>query len=210
MALEGIDVYSGSGGVEWHRVAAAGKTFAFIRAAYGDVADKAAVQNFVAAKAAGLLVGLYGFFRVTKDPGAQLNMMREALAKAGCGKGDLPPAIDVEDNPHYDGPWKTSNNGKYIDGLRAWIAGVKADIGRDPVIYTRTSFWSLLGDPPDFGASPLWISRYAAKAGALPAQWPAYAFWQYSETGSVDGVGGDCDLNRFNGDITQLNAMTLP
>ena len=210
MALEGIDVYSGNGGVEWHRVASAGKSFAFVRGAYGDVADKAAAQNFNGAKQAGLLAGLYHFYRVTRDPQKQLQTMRGVLSAAGFGSGDLPPVIDVEDNPANDGEWSTANNAKFVAGLRTWIDGIKADCGRDPIIYTRTGFWKLIGDPQGFANSPLWLARYASKPGVLPSEWPVYSFWQYSETGAVSGVPGDCDLDRFNGGLDQLKALAIP
>src|SRR5689334_2186195 len=104
MVLQGIDVYEGTGAIEWHRVKAA-NDFAFIRGAYGDRADKMAIQNFQSAKAEGLVCGLYHFYRTTISAGAQLAAMMSVLQKAGCGKGDLPPVIDVEDNPNYDGLW---------------------------------------------------------------------------------------------------------
>src|SRR5882672_388282 len=113
--LEGIDIHEGQGGIEWHRVAQDGKSFAFIRGAYGDRADKMAVQNFFGAKSEKLLCSLYHFYRVTRGVDDQINLMVDVLKKAKFGPGDLPPVIDVEDNPKYDGPWRTADNGRFID-----------------------------------------------------------------------------------------------
>jgi lysozyme len=52
----------------------------------------------------------------------------------------------------------------------------------------------------------LWIAQYtSAPAPSWPAQvWPQWALWQHSDKGSVDGVDGDVDCNRFNGSDANL------
>lgn len=209
--LTGIDVHDGQGAIEWHRVAAAGHTFAYLRAAYGDRADKMVAQNYAGAKAAGLKVGLYHFFRATRPADDQAALMAKLVGDLHVGAGDLPPALDVEDNPHYDGEWDTANNGPYISGLRTWIAKVSASIGKQaPVIYTRASFWKLLGAPDGFAENPLWVAHYTtAPQPRIPSGWARYLFWQNSESGHVDGVSGACDMNVFAGTETDLSAALL-
>jgi lysozyme len=206
MSIEGIDIYEGVGAVEWHRVAQDEKSFAFIRGAYGDRADSMFAQNYAGAKAAGLMVGAYHFYRVTRDPQAQAQVMTGVLQKAGYGDGDLPPVIDVEDNPGYDGPWNPADNQRYIAGLRLWIGKLQAATGRLPIIYTRAGFWSQIGNPTGFDGCPLWISNYGVTSPKLPTGWSQYAFWQYSDAGNVDGVHGHCDLNLFNGTVDELRS----
>ena len=207
MQLQGIDVHSGQGAVEWSRVAQDGNHFTFIRAAYGDSPDTMAIQNVLGAKSAGLRCGLYHFYRVTRDPDAQANLMIEVLQKAKYGAGDLPPVIDVEDNPNYDGEWKTADNNRFVDGIRNWIQKISAEFDCTPLIYTRAGFWSVIGNPPGFNACPLWVANYDVAQPRLPQGWQSYAFWQYSEAGHVDGVSGDCDLDYFNGDDAALAAI---
>lgn len=46
----------------------------------------------------------------------------------------------------------------------------------------------------------LWIARHgSADAGALPAGWSAWTFWQYANNGGLPG-----DQNLFNGSPAQL------
>ena len=208
-SLDGIDVHSGQGAVEWHRVAQAGNSFAFIRGAYGNAPDKMAVQNFLSAKSAGLACGLYHFYRVTRDPTDQADLMVDVLRKANFGHGDLPPVLDVEDNPAFDGAWQNSNNGRYIAGLRQWLDRMRTEFKCIPIIYTRASFWNQIGNPDGFNQYPLWVANYEVARPRLPAGWGDYAFWQYSESGHVDGVSGDCDVNHFNGDDAALKAVAL-
>ena len=208
--LDGIDLHDAQGAVEWHRVADAGNRFAFVRAAYGDRADKMVAQNYAGAKAAGLATGLYHFYRATRTPEAQANLMVSIIQNLHAGPGDLPPVLDVEDNPNYDGDWDTKNNAAYIAGLQTWIAAVSAAVKGTPIIYTRASFWNLIGKPSGFANCPLWVAHYTnASSPNLPSGWADYALWQYSEAGHVDGVSGQCDVNRFNGGAADLEAMKV-
>jgi lysozyme len=210
MALSGVDVHDGQGAIEWHRVAAAGHKFAFIRAAYGDFRDKLVVQNYHGVKDAGMACGLYHFYRTTRTPAAQADLMIATLKGLGYGTGDLPPVIDVEDNPGFDGPWKTANNSKYLDGLRSWISALSKAFNCTPIIYTRASFWRQIGNPDDLTKYPLWVANYEVQKPQLPKGWSDYTFWQYSESGTADGISGGCDLNHFNGDQAALGRLRLP
>ena len=214
--LEGIDVHDAQGAVDWHRIAGNGKAFAFIRAAYGDRADSLVVQNFVGAKTQGLRCGLYHFYRVTRDADAQADCMIQTLKdkRLGFGSGDFPPILDIEDNPHYDGPWDPQNNQRFITGLLKWINRINREFNCTPMVYTRASFWKVLGEPSGFNKLPLWVAHYQDETGHpvkpnLPTGWNTYAFWQYSEIGHTDGVGGGCDMNRFSGDAKKLATMAL-
>ncbi|CAN7355304.1 glycoside hydrolase family 25 protein [Pseudoduganella sp. LjRoot289] len=207
--LNGIDVYAGDGGIEWHKVAEDNNAFVFVRGAYGNVMDKAVAANAAAARAVGLKVGVYHFLRARMDPQSQIDTFTQALKLANVGPGDLPPVLDMEDNPAYDGPWKTVDNEAYLASVSAWIANVKALYGKPPIIYTRASFWTELGNPTTFGDSPLWVASYRNDAPTLPAAWPDYTFWQYSDAGTVSGITGHVDVNYFNGDLPKLQACLI-
>jgi lysozyme len=209
--LDGIDVHDGQGDVAWQTVAAKNQ-FAFVRGAYGDRADGRYRDNYEGCKANHLPVGLYHFFRVTRDPQKQADVMCAVLDNVKFGTGDLSPVLDVEDNPHYDGPWQTADNGKYIDGLRVWLQTVTTAFPKcTPIIYTRASFWSLIGNPAGFDQYPLWVAHYTQNPQPLlPQGWETYAFWQYTASGPAPGVTGGCDLNRFLGDGAALQKMLTP
>ena len=214
MPIEGIDVHDQKGIVDWQHVAKAGKSFAFIRAAYGDRADTMVAQNFPKAKAEGLVRGLYHFYRVTRDPKKQADIMVATMKNVGFGPGDLPPVIDVEDNPKFDGVWDPTNNTVFILGIRDWIERIRREFKCASIVYTRASFWTLIGEPSGFNTLPLWVAHYKNAQGSpatpkLPKGWTDYAFWQYSENGQSDGVLGNCDMDVFNGTLAQLKALTI-
>jgi len=209
--LNGIDVHDAQGDVAWHTVAQHNQ-FAFVRAVYGDRADGRYLDNYEGCKANSLPCGFYHFFRATKDAQKQADVMCATLKQAGLGSGDLSPVLDVEDNPHYDGPWNPANNGKYLDGLRLWLQTVSTAYPQcTPIIYTRASFWKVLGNPAGLNQYPLWIAHYTTNPmPVLPNGWTNYAFWQYAEDGTAAGVKGGCDMNRFFGDMPALQAMLMP
>jgi lysozyme len=65
-----------------------------------------------------------------------------------------------------------------------------------------------MGDTQVFAKYPLWIANYTTKPQPLvPANnWGGngWMFWQYTENGSVAGVKGDVDRNRFQGSFEKL------
>lgn len=199
--LKGIDVFEGQGHVDWGSVKAAGNAFAFIRAAYGTRADTQAANNLQRARAAGLLCGVYHFVRATSDPVAQVGLMKRLIDDLAVGPGDLPPVIDVEDNPKFDGPWDPKKNDAFLTLVDRWIDAVRQKTKANPIIYTRASFWVQLGNPSAHEECPLWVADYGAAAlPRLPKQWDRFAFWQYSDRGKADGVHGNVDVNRFHSD----------
>jgi len=54
----------------------------------------------------------------------------------------------------------------------------------------------------------LWVASYTTASKPTTADlngtWPVWSLWQYSQTGSVEGVKGDCDSNRWNGSPDSL------
>jgi lysozyme len=209
--LDGIDVHDGQGDVAWQTVAQS-KQFAFIRGAYGDRPDARYLDNFEGCTANRLPCGLYHFFRASRDAQRQADVMCAVLHNVKFGAGNLSPVLDVEDNPHYDGPWDPANSTKYVDGLRLWLDAILRAFPRSkPIIYTRADFWTLIGNPTGFADYPLWVAHYThGPKPRLPQGWKEYAFWQYSESGSTAGVSGGCDLNRFSRDEAALQGMLMP
>ena len=208
--LKGIDVWAGTGQVDWREVKESGIDFVYVRAAYGTHPDKFAVDYLKGARAAGLVCGVYHFLRTSEDYRQQIAVMTRQLELLEVGKGDLPPALDVEDNPHFDGPWNQANKDNYLTALAFWIKEVRTKTGgAPPVLYTRAGFWEQLGNPAGFGDCPLWVASYGRAEPKLPTGWPDYHLWQYSESGHVPGIAGLADLNCFPGTLAQLQALTL-
>lgn len=197
---KGVDVSYHNGTIDWGRVKAAGYEFAFVRISDGTgFRDPQFQTNWTGAKAAGLVRGIYQFFRPTQDVAAQAELV---IAAVGARQpGDLPPVIDVE----ADGGLAPATVAARV---RAWVDRVRAATGVDPIVYTGKYFWrDEVGGPTSFANNPLWIAQYTSLCPDLTAPWDTWAFWQFSETGTVPGISGGIDLDRFNGSVDELRAL---
>jgi lysozyme len=197
---KGVDVSYYNGKIDWAKVKAAGNDFAFIRISDGTgFHDPQFAANWSGAQAAGVIRGIYQFFRPNQDIAAQADMV---VAAAGTpGPGDLPPVIDVEATGNL-------SPASVAAKVRSWVDRVKAGTGVDPIVYTGKYFWrDQVGGPTSFARNPLWIAQYTTLCPDLTPPWDTWAFWQYSESGSVPGMSGAVDLDRFNGSLDELRAL---
>ncbi len=198
--LEGLDVSHYQGTVNWPAVASAGKRFVVMKATEGEAyADPTYAANHAAARAAGLLVSAYHFANPSPAPNDAVLQADWFVNNAYLLPGDLVPALDLE-----------QTGGLSVPALQAWVGAwlgeVYAKLGVRPMIYTSPSFWSnSMGDTTMFadqGYAVLWIAHWATTTPTVPANnWGGHGwtFWQYSNCGSVLGISGCVDLDRYNG-----------
>ena len=204
---EGIDVSHWQNTIDWTQVAASGKRFAFMKASEGTtLADPTYSINRAQAKAVGLYVGAYHFARPDRTPGDAVAEADYFLAMSQLEAGDLVPVLDLEDA-----------GGLAPAELEAWVQGYLGRIyertGAHGMIYASPTFWkNAMGDTTWFatnGYGMVWVAHWTdGPAPTVPAaNWGGlgWTFWQYTSTGSVPGIGGRVDLDRFNGlDLTPL------
>jgi lysozyme len=199
----GVDVYAGTGSVDWPAVRSAGIDFAYIKATEGIAYARADYYAEAAARAraAALKVGAYHYFLARDSGAAQADYF---LSVARPARGDLLPALDLETMDGHDAA-------AVLAGVAEWLQTVAGKVGRKPVIYVTASFWAALGNPDDFGDYPLWVAEYTDRpAPRIPTGWRDYAIWQHSATGRVAGIVGDADLDRLNGPVSRLDELAVP
>ncbi len=83
-----------------------------------------------------------------------------------------------------------------------FIAAAKAQTHVLPVIYSNPNWWqACTGNTTAFAASdpPLWIADYGVASPAIPPGWAGYAFWQDSDTATVNGINGQADRDLMQG-----------
>lgn len=221
--VEGIDVSSYQGEVAFDAVASAGRGFAFVKATQGTYhVQSTLAATWQHARAAGVLRGAYHFFDPTEDGVTQANAFLAAVdAAGGMVPGDLPPMLDLE-CPTAAKESAAAANCLYagasgwvpLAALRArvfdWMRVVEAAVGRKPIVYSYASWFDAVGfTDAALRGHPLFVASIAS-CPSVPAPWSAPTFWQYSFAGTVPGVRGDVDLDRFVGTPAQLRLLTLP
>lgn len=207
--FKGLDVWAGTGAVDWVGLKQAGHVFAFVRAAYGDEADRSAAVYLDGAGAAGLKRGVCHFLRTSKSYPAQIDLMLQLIDTLGIGAGDLPPAIRVGDHPHVDGPWKAADSDRFITAVDRWVTAVRERTGAWPLIHTQAAFWARLGNPAGFADCPLWLAGERPASPRLPAGWTQFTFWQYADQARVNGVLAPVGVDYFVGDSERQLATLL-
>ena len=110
-----------------------------------------------------------------------------------------------------------SSGGLAPTDLIAWVQGYLEQVyqrtGVRGVIYGSPNFWkTYMGDTTWFGANGyevLWVAHWTLAPAPTVAggDWGGngWTFWQYTSDGSVPGITGRVDLNRYNGlDLTKV------
>lgn len=205
---KGHDVSSHQKNVDWQGAKEKGARFVYVKATESHTyRSPSFAQQYDGARDAGLVRGAYHFALPNRSSGTA--QAAHFVRNGGAWRADgwtLPPALDIEHNP-YDKKKKCYGLSK--TGMVAWIKAFSDEVdrrtGRRPVIYTTTGWWNdCTGGSAAFAANhPLWLARYNASAGALPAGWSFWTFWQYDSRGSLPG-----DQNLFNGSVSRLKQFT--
>lgn len=197
--VQGVDVSKYQGTIDFAKIKAAGTTYVFVKATEGITSvDPDYARNIAAARAAGLVAGTYHFYETDDDPSAQFGNFRQ---HADVKPGDLPPVVDIEVLAQGSRP-------DLADDLKSFLAQMEQAYGAKPILYSGVSFANeyLTG----FGDYPLWVAEYtSASAPKVPTGWTTWTFWQYSQSGSVAGISGAVDMDRFNGTLAQFNALRI-
>src|SRR5215216_5874451 len=206
--VPGIDVSYWNAGIDWPKVRAAGQRYVFAKATEGDsYADPTFDDNWRGAKSAGLLRGAYHFFHCNIDPKRQANKFLDYVKSMG-DNGELPPVLDLETS---DGQPKE----KIISRVKTWLDTVEDGLNRKPILYSRAyflqdNFSEVGGGPPAWARDyPLWLAQYPnvyveGSQPTLPRGWYKWMFWQYSQSGRVNGINAKVDLDVFNGSLEEL------
>lgn len=212
--IEGIDVSSNQGAIDWNAASPGQLSFCFVRATVGaQTIDSAFSANWNGVQDAGLIRGPYHFFWPLADPKQQADNFIQTVG--ALQSGDLSPALDLEEafpkgSPQQD-VWTEISAAQRLPMIQDWLNRVEQALGVTPIIYTRRSFvQDLLGDDVQALAGyPLWVAHYTdAPQPSFPATWKSWTFWQYSDTNAVAGVTGKVDGDRFYGTVDQLKALT--
>lgn len=198
--VKGVDVSIYQGTVDWPKVKASGIDFAFARISDGTGSDDGSfAANWKGMKAAGIVRGSYQFFRASQDPTAQANLVAQKLqAAGGMLADDLPVVCDIE-----------VTDGQSVSTIQAhmqtWLVAVQKATGKKPMIYTSVGTYPITS--PVFSSYVLWVANYGVTCPSMPLGWNAWDFWQYADNGTVAGIGGNVDLDEFDGSLADLKSF---
>ena len=172
--------------------------FAITRVNHGGFMDPRFDENWAAIKKVGLLRGAYQYFNPGGDPVEQAQVFIDKVGR--LQPGDLPGVLDVEST---DG----ESPSVIASRVQTWLDLVEEGTGRKPMIYTGGYFWNDSVKSDAFADYPLWTAHYTSQCPYVPDAWDRWAMWQYTSSGSVDGISGNVDRNRFNGSLEDVHDL---
>lgn len=190
----GIDVSNHQGAIDWREVRGAGISFAFIKATEGgDFVDKRFRKNWSSSRQHGILTGAYLFYTLCRSGADQA---RNFIATVPRVPDSLPPAIDLE----FTGNFRLRPASlDFRRDIEVFYTMVKDHYGQEPVVYTTYEFLDQY--PISKYLKRLWIRDIFTR----PRAGLRWAFWQYSNRGSISGVPGFVDLNVYAGSLAELS-----
>lgn len=204
MAMKGIDVSEFQGSIDWNKVKKEGVEFAILKLANiydydANYKDSRFDTNYKNAKAQGIKVGAY-IYNYCNTVDTLKNGLEWAIKKLDGKKLDLPLYIDMEDKD-IQGETKASLTeqcnefAKYVKN-KGFQAGVYANLN-----WLKNEL-----NPNDFDKDiSVWVAQYYKEC-----QYEGdYDIWQYSSSGKVSGISGNCDMNYlYNEDIIKESGST--
>ncbi len=211
--IKGIDVSRWQGIINWP-IVKQHVDFAMIKIGGSDdgfYQDGQAVRNALEARSCGLPIGFYVYLGGASATSDEINHIKNLISNIGGLRPGECLALDWEE--------RNSNEVQYVYEIAKGLidAGINP-----PLIYMSLSRvtgndWSRIV-ALNCG---LWVAAWGNN-DAIPDrtpgsdEWPFWAMWQYSSTGTVAGISGRVDLDFFQGTIDEfkkyggVRGITLP
>lgn len=207
--INGIDVSSHNGTIDWAAVKASGIDYVMIRAGYrtlqsGTLGEDVNFRNNIqGALAAGLKVGVYMFSQAI----TQTEAAEEAYYVLNLIRGynvTLPVVIDYEYGANHTGRLADANlDINTQTAICNSFCTVVASSGYTPMIYANKSMLQsdICGEVLD-DYYKIWLANYTTQTTYAGE----YYAWQYSSKGFVNGISGYVDCNFFYEENNYENA----
>jgi lysozyme len=199
----GIDVSNNNGIISWAAVAPH-ISFALLKASEGlSFVDSFLHANIKGCRENHIPCGPYHFASNEGASGkAECDHFLDTALKAGWGKvGDLPGTLDIE---HGQG------GRPGVRFVREFARRYRQRTGHRVMVYTG-SFWrDILLNPVVLGRSKLVLAAYTSTwHGWSPRAWKKPWIWQYTDQGTLPGLSGNVDHDRFLRSQKKFQSMRL-
>ncbi len=191
----GIDVSYHQAEIDWEKVAADGVEFAMIRLGYRGWSDGALymderfVENMQGAQAAGIDVGVYFFTQALNETEAKQEA-EYVIEHIKDYELQMPIAWDVEDIDEEEGRMDHLSVSQRSRNAAVFCQTL-SDAGYEAMIYCNMYYEAYRLDMEMLSGFPIWYADYSR----FPQTPYHFQIWQYTSSGTVDGIEGKVDLN---------------
>jgi lysozyme len=184
--IKGIDVSNNDGSIDFSKVVNDSVQYVYLKATEGQSFQDNYMDSFYNdCKSNGLKVGAYHFLVGTSTPEVQVQNFYDKIKDY---EWDLVPMMDIETN--FDG---------LSDYVTRFISAFKVLCPLELGIYSYTSFVDYLSDISDVIKNmKFWEANYNNDPWNVPSNFFTNRIGhQFTETGSINGVDTNCDVNSF-------------
>ena len=195
MSRKGIDVSVYQGNINWNAVKNSGIDFAIIRSGYGKdpgQQDRYFLQKIINAKKAGIYVGVY-HYSYASSPSEAIQEAEYCLSitKSSGIKLDLPIYYDIE----YSSIINNQNVNSRTQMCISFCTRIE-NAGYWAGVYSNLNwFRNYLNESELKSRYSIWLAQYNS-INDMNCD-----IWQYTSSGSINGINGDVDLNTMYRDL---------
>lgn len=195
-SILGIDVSKFQGKIDWKKVKESGIEFAIIRLGfrgYGDegniVLDSSFEENAIQAEKAGIKIGIYFFSQAITEAEA-IEEANYVLDKIKDKNVTYPICFDLE-KIKYDTARTDNLTAEQITKMTVAFCKQIENARYTPIVYGNAKTFTTRMQLEELNNYQKWYADYQ-KTPLYPYE---FSFWQYTETGTVNGIKGNVDIN---------------
>lgn len=199
---KGIDVSAHQGNINWDAVKASGIDFAIIRISYGqNSVDSKAIRNIEECIRVGMPFGVYTYSYALNINNAinEANLVIKTLAPYK-DKVRFPVIIDMEDADGYKRKHGMSSNDVLVSICEKECLMFE-EAGYYAAIYASKSWFDTKLNSSRLNRFDKWIAWWN-KGASFDKN--IYGLWQYTSSGSVNGISGNVDMNEAYKDYPSI------
>ncbi len=201
----GIDVSKYQKTIDWKKAKDDGVEFAMIRLGYRGygkegtlVTDEQFKNNINGVKANNIDYGIYFFTQATNEAEGEEEAKYVLKVLKECGASPkYPIVIDSEASSDKDNDGRADKISKIQRSyaVKAFCDEIK-EAGYTPMIYASKNWFKthldMTGILKDY--NDVWVAHYTS-GNNITDYSGSYGIWQYTSTGKVNGIKGNCDLD---------------
>ena len=204
MSIKGIDVSEFQGSIDWSKVKNDGIEFAILK--LGNIYDYDAnykdskfETNYKNARAQGIKIGAY-IYNYCNTVDTLKEGLEWALEQLDGKKFDMPIYLDMEDKDIQGETVETLTN--QCNEFARFVQDKNYKAG----VYANVNWLKNKLNPSEFNKN---ISVWAAQYYTECQYTGDYDIWQYTSSGKVSGISGNCDMNYlYNENIIEESTTT--
>lgn len=187
--LRGIDVSKWQGDIDWKKVSMSGIDFAMIRSSFGNMhTDEKLAANVAGCEKYGIPYGFYHYSYADSVKEARKEA-RFFLSVIKDYDPEYPLVLDIE-NDHF----KKMSRKQVTNIIIAFVKELE-NAGYYASVYSFANFFNDYVDMTKIVNYDIWIACWGDEERLNSFYDGPYGMWQYSATGSVNGIDGEVDLD---------------